>query len=117
MRRIISFGPAFVVLTCFAVVLFAVPGAIRSITAANTRARVLLAQQNLDSDNLLERLNLATREVSHAVEPSVVHIEVQTRTGSRRAFRYSSGSGWVWDESGHVVTNAHVVSGAGTIQV
>lgn len=114
MRRIVAFGPAFVVLVCSAVVLFAVPGAIRAISAAHTRARVTLAQQRLDSDDVLSRLNAAVREVCASVEPSVVHIEVGSGRGD---FRTSSGSGWVWDENGHVVTNAHVVAGASRIDV
>lgn len=115
MRRIISFGPAFVVLLTSAVVLFAVPGAVRSITGAQARARVSLAQQRLDEDDLLDRLNSAVRDIGEAVEPSVVHVEV-AGTG-RGEFRLSSGSGWVWDQDGHIVTNAHVVTGATRIQI
>jgi S1-C subfamily serine protease len=114
MRRIVSFGPAFVVLASSAVVLFAVPGAIHSITAANTKARVMLARESLDTDNVLERVNAAVREVAVAVEPSVVHIQVG---GAEGRMRSSSGSGWVFDEQGHVVTNAHVVAGASRVQV
>ncbi|CAG1004766.1 putative serine protease PepD [Phycisphaerales bacterium] len=114
MRRIVAFGPAFVVLVCSAVVLFAVPGAIRAIGAAQTRARVTLAQQRLDQDEVLVRLNAAVREVSASVEPSVVHIEVGSGRGELRS---SSGSGWVWDEAGFIVTNAHVVAGASRIEV
>jgi len=117
MRRFTSFGPAFVVLTCFGVVLFAVPGAIRSINAASTRARVVLAQQALDGDDFLVRLNRAVREVASAVEPSVVHIEVSVSSEGPRSFRSSSGSGWVWDDAGHIVTNAHVVAGASDVRV
>jgi serine protease Do len=29
----------------------------------------------------------------------------------------SSGSGWIWDDAGHIVTNAHVVEGAERLQV
>ncbi|GJQ28555.1 MAG: hypothetical protein HBSAPP03_04390 [Phycisphaerae bacterium] len=113
MRRIVSFGPAFVVLTCAVVVLFAVPSAIRAITAARTRATVTLAQQRLDQDDVLVRLNAAVRDIALSVEPSVVHVDV----GGRREGRASSGSGWVWDDAGHLVTNAHVVAGADRISV
>lgn len=113
MRRVVSFGPAFVVLTCSAVVLFAVPSAIRAITAAQTRAKVTLAQQRLDGDDVLVRLNAAVRDIGASVEPSVVHIDV----GGRREGRASSGSGWVWDDAGHIVTNAHVVAGSARVTV
>ncbi|MDX2131395.1 MAG: trypsin-like peptidase domain-containing protein [Planctomycetota bacterium] len=114
MRRIVSFGPAFVVLASSAVVLFAVPGAIHAISSAQTRARVTLARETLDTDDILERVNAAVREVAAAVEPSVVHIQV---AGAEGRFRSTSGSGWVYDENGHVVTNAHVVAGATSMQV
>src|SRR5215831_3733900 len=118
MRRFLSFGPAFVVLLTAIVTLILIPGAIRGITAATTHANVTLAQQSLDQDDVLERLNRAVRNIATAVEPSVVHLEVTTETGRGLGFvRGSSGSGWVYDTAGHIITNAHVVDGASKIVV
>jgi S1-C subfamily serine protease len=115
MRRFLSFGPAFVVLLTGAVTLILIPGAIRGITAATSHANVTLAQQSLDQDDVLERMNRAVRNIATAVEPSVVHLEVYQ--GDRRGMRGSSGSGWVYDTSGHIVTNAHVVADSGKVLV
>jgi S1-C subfamily serine protease len=115
MRRFLSFGPAFVVLLTAIVTLILIPGAIRGITSATTHANVTLAQQSLDQDDVLERMNRAVRNIATAVEPSVVHLEVYPEGGQR--FRGSSGSGWVYDTAGHIVTNAHVVSEAGKVLV
>lgn len=49
--------------------------------------------------------------VAEQVTPSVVSITVRTSGGG------GSGSGVVWDEEGHVVTNAHVVGGAREVEV
>lgn len=49
--------------------------------------------------------------VAAAVSPGVVSIEVLGQRGP------GSGSGVVWDEDGHVVTNAHVVAGAEQVEV
>ena len=49
--------------------------------------------------------------VADNVTPSVVAISVQSGTGA------GAGSGVIWDDSGHIVTNAHVVAGAETVQV
>jgi len=116
MRRFLSFGPAFVVLVTAAICLVVVPGAIRRINAAQTQATVILAQQSLDQDDVLERLNRAVRNIAAAVEPSVVHLQVYD-DGPRGGFRGASGSGWVYDEQGHIVTNAHVVSGSAGVLV
>jgi serine protease Do len=64
------------------------------------------------------------------VNPSVVNIEVlqkqQSSTfpaipgfipGAPQQFSSASGSGFVWDTDGHVVTNNHVVSGADSVSV
>jgi S1-C subfamily serine protease len=107
MRRFLAFGPAFVVLLAAAVVMVLAPGAMRTIQAARTAALVDVAQRQLDtSENILERINQSVRNVSVAVAPSVVHIDVM---GSGRSPFGSSGSGWIFDTLGHVVTNAHVV--------
>lgn len=115
MRRIVSFGPAFVVLLCVALVLVVAPQAVRRINAEQTLATVRLAQQVADSDDILERLNRAVRAVAAAAEPSVVHLAVVGEFARDEGVRSASGSGWVYDEQGHLVTNAHVVAGAKTI--
>ena len=117
MRRFLSFGPAFVVLVTAVVTLLLVPGAIRGITAATTHASVTLAQQSLDQEDVLERINKSVRNIATAVEPSVVHLEVFPEGGNQRFMRGSSGSGWIYDNAGHIVTNAHVVSESGEVIV
>ena len=52
------------------------------------------------------------KAVSSAVSGSVVSITVETASG-----RTAYGSGVIYDSSGHVITNDHVVSGARKIQV
>jgi len=51
-------------------------------------------------------------ELYERVSPSVVHIAVTTRSNGS-----GSGSGFVWDTEGHIVTNNHVVEGARRIVV
>lgn len=115
MRRFISLGPAMVVLIACLIATLVTPAVIRSLSLADTRARVVLARQSLDEpDNILELLDQAVRRVAESVEPSVVHIEVVTPGISSNG---SSGSGWVYDADGHIVTNAHVVAGADVIRV
>ena len=47
------------------------------------------------------------------VNPSVVNIQVAGSQGLQSGL----GSGFAWDQAGHIVTNAHVVDGAGEIRV
>jgi S1-C subfamily serine protease len=68
---------------------------------------------------ILEQINRANRAIARLVEPSVVHVSAQNSM-QRRSFvapYASSGSGWIWDDAGHIVTNAHVVDGAQRLQV
>ena len=51
-------------------------------------------------------------ELYQRVSPSVVHIAVTTRYGGS-----GTGSGFVWDTEGHIVTNNHVVESASRIEV
>jgi serine protease Do len=60
--------------------------------------------------------------VYNKVNASVVYIENltslgQSRFGANAAVPQSSGSGWVWDTQGHIVTNNHVVAGADQLNV
>ena len=85
------------------------------IHGARIEAEVMLAQQRLDDDSLLERLNRATHDVAEAVEPSVVFIQV--RSGQRGRGAISSGSGWIFDAQGHIITNSHVLQASERIEV
>lgn len=113
MRRIVSYGPALVVLVATLVMVVAAPAAVRRIGFAETEARVHLARASLDRDDVLDRLNSAVQNVAASVEPSVVYIAVEA-LGRGRWWQRSQGSGWVYDDAGHIVTNAHVVTGDGT---
>jgi len=116
MRRFVSIGPGLVVLVAVLVVVIVAPGAIRRIDVARIAATVMMAQGRLDESSLLEQANQSTRDIADAVLPSVVHIRAVTNNGLTRQSN-SWGAGWVLDESGHVVTNAHVVEGATRVRV
>jgi serine protease Do len=105
-----------VVLLTVIAVLVAGPAAVRKINSAETSARIVLAQRALDDDDILERLNKAVRSVAETVRPSVVHIEVIPAEG-RRMMARSTGTGWVYNQDGYIITNAHVVRGAATVSI
>jgi len=81
----------------------------------------------------LAALEGALERVYQDVSPSVVYIEVlqKQQVGSglpffreplpqqqpEEQYQQGSGSGFVWDQEGHVVTNNHVVNGADKIEV
>lgn len=109
MRRFVAYGPALVVLLIAVCALFVVPDVLRRSAAIRTAALIDRAQSTLDSSNILTEIDTATRAVAQAVEPSVVHIDINAGR--------SSGSGWVYDDAGHIITNAHVVRGATSIKV
>ena len=116
MRRFVSYGPALVVLLTILAMLTGAPALVRRMETEQTRARVLLARQSLDEgDDILERVNRANRNVADTVRPSVVHLDVSSSMGPGRA--RSAGTGWVYDDKGHIVTNAHVLFGVRSIRV
>lgn len=126
MRRFIALGPALVVLLTAASLLVVAPRVLRAVQYESARGQILLARQTLDDDDILERLNRAVRGVAAAVQPTVVHLEVVSlpavtsddEDGRRgRGREGSTGAGWIYDDAGHVVTNAHVVRRAANISV
>jgi serine protease Do len=130
MRNFPYAGPGFVVLAAAAAALLAAPFAIRRANDAQADSNILRAKHVLEGDGLavrevidevplLEQINRANRAIAKLVEPSVVHVSTMM-TQERRNFSApyaASGSGWVWDLDGHIVTNAHVVEGSDRLQV
>jgi serine protease Do len=115
-----SYGPGLVVLAASAVALFAGPFAVREFVHAQTTVDVVNASHRLEApSNVLEQINAVQRDIARAVEPSVVHVSTESVLEGRslRKMYVSSGSGWIYDADGHIVTNAHVVDGADRIQV
>lgn len=51
----------------------------------------------------------STRELVERVQPGVVSVHVPSAG--------KMGSGWVWDQKGYIITNAHVVAGARDVTV
>jgi serine protease Do len=61
--------------------------------------------------SFIEDFEATLESIYDNTNPSVVYIEVSSR------FIDGSGSGFVWDKNGNIVTNNHVVDGADTIRV
>src|SRR5215831_7835079 len=85
-------------------------------------ARTVQGQGTLDSESAL------FRDIYARVNPSVVSIDVRLpasaansqgvpQRGQQSPFAFAAGSGFVYDNAGHIVTNAHVVDGADQIEV
>ena len=144
-KRLKTFAPLFVV---FAVVFLSACTAVASTatvapdsalspadtplaTLQQTSAQQSLAQQTetgVTSTESSTRSAVAALEgtladIYDAVNPSVVHIQVTSRTdsgsigGTGGFLQQGSGSGFVWDLDGNIVTNNHVVDGAERITV
>jgi|GEM_PF-152279 len=120
MRRLNTYGPSLIVLGTAAFVLLAGPSAVWRLTYAQTEASILQANQSLDNNPILQKINQAYRDIATLVEPSVVHIsierEIRFGAGDVRTVP-TSGSGWVYNKLGYVVTNHHVVQDADRIEV
>ncbi len=120
MRGVQSYGPGVVVLVAAGAAFLIGPLAVKEFVHAQTTVDVVQASARLQtSGNILEQINAVQRDIAKVVEPSVVHVSTES-TMKRRSLPQtyiSSGSGWVYDDLGHIVTNGHVVDGADRIQV
>ncbi len=67
--------------------------------------------------NVLGEIERATVELFERASPSVVGVTVITAPDDAAKFRIEKGSGFIWDAAGNIVTNEHVVHGAGTITI
>jgi 2-alkenal reductase len=73
--------------------------------------------------NIFDSESQALRDLYARVNPSVVNIVVRIPGGnaiaqqSAGAYSYAAGTGFVYDGSNHIVTNAHVVEGADQIEL
>jgi len=119
MTRMTRLAPSLFVLIVAVVVLLAGPTIVQRIQHSYTITSVRQARNELGSLAILEEMNTAMRLVSQAVEPSVVHINVNRLDPNNRRgeLEFSTGSGWVYDSAGHIITNEHVIADAKTIEV
>lgn len=66
---------------------------------------------------LFDAYSRAVVAVVERVAPAVVSLEIRQRRGRTASAASGSGSGFIVTPDGYVMTNSHVVSGAGSIQV
>ena len=88
----------------------------RSVNDPNAAPRPVAAR-----GDLIE-LEKTTIDIFKASSPSVVHIttlalEQNPLTDDVESIPQGTGSGFVWDENGHIVTNFHVIRNAGAAKV
>ena len=120
-RGVSSWGPSIVVLLVGVVVLIGGPPIVRSLVYAKEQSTIRQASERLQTDNPLALINQATHNLAQKVKPSVVHVStsgyLRNAPAGTRGFYTSSGSGFVYDGNGHIVTNAHVVASARRLEV
>lgn len=114
MRQFQSIVPLLMVIVVGVLTVLAGPRLLRQYTLAEQSARIVLARDVLESDDILRRIDRAIAAIADSVSPSIVHLDT---AGDRRFVTGSSGAGWVYDQRGHVVTNAHVVRDSRRIMV
>ena len=96
----------------------AVPTAVPPVVSVNTAPVVVPADTAIVSPAgaVADSLQAAVESVYTQANPSVVYIVVSAG-GSGYGSSQASGSGFVYDKNGMIVTNAHVVNGADSIDV
>ena len=74
------YGPTLLLLLATIGVMLVGPGVIRSVAHARTNAELVSVRNDLGSNPSLVALSEAFKDVARAVEPSVVHVEIQSRS-------------------------------------
>ena len=79
------------------------------------------AARSVEPRGPLSEVERSTIELFERVSPSVVQVAVGSPAASGSLVdeesRNASGTGFIWDAAGHVVTNEHVVAGSGVVAV
>ena len=98
-----------------------------SATANRGNSDIPLQPSEMTPDAILAATEQVLVEIYERVTPSVVQIRAVTQLDQPRSpspfgtlpfdFQRSGGSGFVWDDEGHIVTNHHVVEGADRVTV
>lgn len=132
-RRILVI--ALVLVAVIALAGYGLPLALSKTNAAadpTPTAQAVTAPAVTTSNVTLAAMEGALESIYTAVNPSVVRIDVvqqqaasaqglpffgQQPNSPSQQFAQATGSGFVWDKQGHIVTNNHVVDGADTISV
>jgi S1-C subfamily serine protease len=113
LKRIRFFAILFLV---FFSVWYLLPVIEQAIIGSTTKPRVVTARGELAADEQ------STIEIFHDASPSVVYITTVQRmlnpwTRNILSVPQGTGSGFIWDDLGHVVTNNHVIANASQAQV
>jgi S1-C subfamily serine protease len=123
-RSVALLLPVVVLLATVVVLLLAIRWSQRELEFSRTQVRVQEAAGRItmpgSDSQLLAAMSRAQRDLATFVQPSIVHIEAQSPQRDRRGalpVKTATGSGWIWDDTGHLVTAWHVVQGARRIDV
>ena len=86
----------------------------------NLNVNETFAQATAVSDAIIQEADAEYLLLSNIYErstPGIVNVEADLPGGTPQSPNVSRGSGFVYDTSGHIITNAHVVQNATTIRV
>ncbi len=87
---------------------------------ANEKRRVDYHTREITPRGSLAEIEQTTISIFNAAAPSVVYIFTENAVAGffgRRELRQGAGSGFLWDDKGHIVTNFHVIEGARRVQI
>ena len=107
----------FYIIVC---ILIAAVGYIYFNQFTDQRRRIVSEPREIMPRGDLADFENSTINIFNAAAPSVVYIFTENAGSGvfgRREVRQGTGSGFMWDNLGHVVTNFHVIQGAQGIQV
>jgi 2-alkenal reductase len=93
------------------------PALAAALLTASTPAAAQTAPAGRENRNVLAEVERATVALFERVSPSVVSVTVIVGADDPSKFMINTGSGFIWDDAGNIVTNEHVVHGAGTITI